>query len=101
METPKQWLRRKGRFVHNMGTERFSPTLNDMKEYHEEMSAMSEGIIKRGDEFTFEHPDYPNSSLKGKILIAGEVTDEYVERFEEGSLNCRQYPKKYCTKVLN
>lgn len=56
-------------------------------------------IIRKDDEFTFTHPDYPNSSLKGKTLIAGEVTDTHVQRFEQGSLNDRRYPIEYCTKI--
>ena len=39
METPMQWMTRKGRYTHNLGTKRFTPTLKDMQEYAEEMNS--------------------------------------------------------------
>ena len=56
-------------------------------------------MINPRDKFTFKHPDYPNSGLIGKELIAGEVTEEYVERFEQHSLVIKRYPIQYCTKI--
>lgn len=60
----------------------------------------SDNTIRKGDKFTFKHPDYPNSSIIGKVMIAETIDSTHIEKKDtEGELVVRRYPIEYCTKV--
>lgn len=59
---------------------------------------MEDNIIRVGDLFTFRHPEYPTSSIVGKVMIAETINEKGIQP-ETRDLVARSYPKQYCTKV--
>jgi hypothetical protein len=57
---------------------------------------LNPNVIKKGDKFTFKHPNYPNSS---KVMIAEEVTSTHIEP-KSNDLVLRKFPIQYCTKYF-